>query len=83
MWRSLVLLSILNQELSARMVMFFYRRPDFKYSAEFANITWDFSLYDNSTRQHPVELVPALTIDVIKDVHRLTVSLILITLSKF
>jgi hypothetical protein len=37
------------------------------------NVSWDFSVYKNGTKEHPVELIPELNINVMKDLNQLSV----------
>ncbi|KAG5667669.1 hypothetical protein PVAND_015641 [Polypedilum vanderplanki] len=49
-----------------------FKRPDINVNKDFVEFSSDFSIYDNGTKENPVETFPDVNLTFLKDVHRFT-----------
>lgn len=75
MWKFILVYEIFFVNLIfARFAVFMFKRPEINLNKEFVEFSSDFSVYDNGTKENPIEFIPDVNLTFLKDINRLTVS---------
>ncbi|KAG5667674.1 hypothetical protein PVAND_015646 [Polypedilum vanderplanki] len=70
-WHLIFELFFLNL-VFAKKAIFFYQKPQLNFDKNFLNISCDFSIYENGTKENPIEVLPEINAVFFKDVNIFT-----------